>query len=387
MRRGRHLRVGHRLRDVGRRRVGVAGAGRRDRLLETLARAVAAREAGEGETVLGSFGCVGCAGRLPATRAKDPDNVRVRRLSRSSAGDRAGDRRGVRRRSLRGRGRDVGPQRLRRGCPANRFVGRHPRLRAVPGFRERGDLLQQRRRYERDLAGRGLDPHAGERRVPVHELAHRYLHFRWNVTSWLPRGNAGTWCDTQPTAASGVVQTTVPVHGDLIVFSPGACGADAVTGHVAVIDVVDDARAQVTVVEENRAGRRSAAQSCATCYLHVVANDGSSGAAGTGGATGTGGAVGQGGATGTGGATGAGGGGAAAGTTGSTGTGGGAAGSPGPDAGANTAGTGGSGVKAMSRARRARPHARRSAAAASQAAARERRAVAAWPWRRRCWRW
>jgi surface antigen len=81
------------------------------------------------------------------------------------------------------------------------------------------------------------------------ELAHRYLHFRWNVTSWLPRGNAGTWCDTQPTAASGVVQTTAPVHGDLIVFAPGSCGADATTGHVAVVDTVDAAKAQVTVVE------------------------------------------------------------------------------------------------------------------------------------------
>src|SRR4029077_17531543 len=84
------------------------------------------------------------------------------------------------------------------------------------------------------------------------ELAHRYLYFRWNVT-WLPNGNAGTWCNTQPTAASGVVQTTTaPVHGDLIVFAPGACGADATTGHVALIDVVDDAKAQLTVIEQNR---------------------------------------------------------------------------------------------------------------------------------------
>jgi hypothetical protein len=169
------------------------------------------------------------------------------------------------------------------------------------------------------------------------ELAHRYLHFRWGVT-WLPRGNAGTWCDTQPTATSGVVQTTTPVHGDLIVFAPGACGADATTGHVAVIDVVDAARAQVTIVEQNRAGRRNANQSCATCYLHVVANDGSSGA---GGATGAGGAAGAGagGATGSAGATGAGG---ATGSAGATGAGGatGSGGTPGVDAG-STAGSGG----------------------------------------------
>ena len=265
--------------------------------------------------------------------------------------------------------------------PANRFVDGIPAYAQCPGFENAA--IYSNNGVDTSTTSLGADwvRTQGSGGYQCTELAHRYLHFRWNVTSWLPRGNAGTWCETQPTAASGVVQTTVPVHGDLIVFSPGACGADAVTGHVAVIDVVDDARAQVTVVEENRAGRRSAAQSCATCYLHVVANDGSSGAAGTGGATGTGGAVGSGGATGVGG------GGAAAGTTGSTGTGGGAAGSPGADAGSNTVGTGEAGVKAMSRARRARRHARRLAAAASRAAARERRAVAAWPWRRRCWRW
>ena len=52
--------------------------------------------------------------------------------------------------------------------PAEPVRRRHPRLRAVPGFRERVDLFQQRRRHEHDLAGRGLGPHAGERRLPVH---------------------------------------------------------------------------------------------------------------------------------------------------------------------------------------------------------------------------
>jgi len=226
--------------------------------------------------------------------------------------------------------------------PANRFVDGIPAYAQCPGFETAS--IYSNNGVDTSATSLGADwiRTQGSGGYQCTELAHRYLHFRWNVTSWLPRGNAGTWCDTQPTPASGVVQTTVPVHGDLIVFAPGACGADAVTGHVAVIDVVNDARAQVTVVEENRAGRRNAAQSCATCYLHVVVNDGSSGAAGAGGATGTGGAVGSGGATGTGGATGAGGAGAAAGATGSTGTGGGAAGSPGTDAGSNTTGTGGS---------------------------------------------
>jgi MYXO-CTERM domain-containing protein len=222
--------------------------------------------------------------------------------------------------------------------PANRFVDGIPAYAQCPGFETAS--IYSNNGVDTSATSLGADwiRTQGSGGYQCTELAHRYLHFRWNVTSWLPRGNAGTWCDTQPTAASGVVQTTVPVHGDLIVFAPGACGADAVTGHVAVIDVVDDARAQVTVVEENRAGRRNAAQSCASCYLHVVANDGSSGAAGASGAAGTGGAVGSGGATGTGGATGAG----SAGATGSTGTGGDATGSAGADAGSNTAGTGGS---------------------------------------------
>jgi len=121
------------------------------------------------------------------------------------------------------------------------------------------------------------------------ELAHRYLYFHWNVT-WLPTGNAGTWCDTAPPATSGVVQTTTPVHGDLIVFAPGSCGADATTGHVALVDVVVSATT-VTIVEENSAGRRNSAVSCAKCFLHVTANTGAGGASSVGGASSTGGSL------------------------------------------------------------------------------------------------
>jgi hypothetical protein len=228
--------------------------------------------------------------------------------------------------------------------PANRFVDGIPAYAQCAGFENAS--IYSNNGVDTSTTSLGADwiRMQGSGGYQCTELAHRYLHFRWNVTSWLPRGNAGTWCDTQPTATSGVVQTTVPVHGDLIVFAPGACGADAVTGHVAVVDVVDDARAQVTVVEENRAGRRNAAQSCASCYLHVVANNGSSGAAGAGGATGSGGAVGSGGATGAGGAAGsagAGGATAVAGRTGSTGGSGGGAGGAGPDAGSTATGGGG----------------------------------------------
>src|SRR6185436_15547616 len=100
----------------------------------------------------------------------------------------------------------------------------------------------------------------------------RYLHFKWGVT-WTPRGNAGTWCDTVPPDTSGVVQSTTPVHGDLIVLAPSSCGADATTGHVAVVDTVEPTR--LFAVQQNRASRGRYDLTCAKCYLHVVANDGS----------------------------------------------------------------------------------------------------------------
>jgi MYXO-CTERM domain-containing protein len=210
------------------------------------------------------------------------------------------------------------------------------------------------------------------------ELAHRYLYFKWNVQS-VPNGNAGVWCDG--TIPNGLVKTTVPVHGDVIVFAPGSCGADATTGHVAVVDVVNS-DSTVTFVEQNRAGRRSCAVGTAACFLHATANDGTvvdggapdsaapdtgsapgdaagtsadlaadgrrradasgaGGAAGTGGATGTGGMAGTGGAvttTSSGGQRGSGG---ASGTGGVVGSGG-SAGSGGETA-TTVASTGGSG--------------------------------------------
>ena len=104
------------------------------------------------------------------------------------------------------------------------------------------------------------------------EWAHRYLYFRWNVAS-VPSGNAGVWCDG--TIPSGLVKTSIPVHGDIIVFAPGSCGADATTGHVAVVDVVNS-NGTVTFVEQNRANRRSCAIDTAACFLHATVNDGSS---------------------------------------------------------------------------------------------------------------
>lgn len=108
------------------------------------------------------------------------------------------------------------------------------------------------------------------------ELARRYMRFRWQID--YQNGNAGSWCDGR--LPSTLVKSTTPMHGDLIVFAPGSCGASTTTGHIAVIDTVNASAAKVTFVEENEAGRRSANQSCAACFLHAVANDGSTAGAG-----------------------------------------------------------------------------------------------------------
>ena len=112
------------------------------------------------------------------------------------------------------------------------------------------------------------------------EFAYRYLHFRWSI-SWEPNGNAGTWCDSTPPSSSGVVQTSTPVHGDLIVFPPGTCGSDPTAGHVAVVDTVSGTTS-VSAVEQNSASRSTYKQSCAKCFLHVVTNSGSDAASPTG---------------------------------------------------------------------------------------------------------
>ncbi|HXU03287.1 MAG TPA: CHAP domain-containing protein [Polyangia bacterium] len=188
------------------------------------------------------------------------------------------------------------------------------------------------------------------------ELAHRYLYFKWNVTS-VPNGNAGVWCDA--TLPSGLVKATTPVHGDLIVLAPGSCGADATTGHVGVIDVVN-ADTSMSVVQQNVAARSKYMMSCAACFLHVAANDGTGGDAGVptgdastttdggagtsgaGGKSGAAGASGAGGATGRGGASGGAGNVGATGSAGTSGSGGSVAttGSAGVSGGAGTTGGG-----------------------------------------------
>ncbi len=125
------------------------------------------------------------------------------------------------------------------------------------------------------------------------EWARRYMRFRWNID--YQNGNAGSWCDGKlPTT---LAKTSIPVHGDLMVFAPGVCGADSTTGHIVVVDTVDNTAGTVTFVEQNQAGRRTSKQTCGLCYLHAVANDGSvNPGAGGSSATGSGGALAQGGA-------------------------------------------------------------------------------------------
>lgn len=103
------------------------------------------------------------------------------------------------------------------------------------------------------------------------ELAERYLVFHWGIT-WEPNGDAGSWCDADPPADSGLVLASTPSHGDIMVFPPGACGADPTYGHVAVVDTVDS-DTSITVVEQNVSARAPVQTSCAACFLHATGSD------------------------------------------------------------------------------------------------------------------
>jgi surface antigen len=133
------------------------------------------------------------------------------------------------------------------------------------------------------------------------EFAYRYLYFRWKVNH---KGDMPKeWCEG--TLPSTLKKKTTPTHGDIAVFAPGACSADIINGHVAVVDVVDTKRSTITIVEQDPAGRRSCPMSSATCFLHAVDNTvfpvagsgggGFSGVSGAAGRTGTAGKGGEGG--------------------------------------------------------------------------------------------
>jgi hypothetical protein len=100
------------------------------------------------------------------------------------------------------------------------------------------------------------------------ELAHRYLYFRWNVTS-VPNGNAGVWCDG--TLPSGLVKATTPVHGDLIVLAPGSCGRRR--HHRTRRRHRRGQRRHLHVGRNSKTAPADSKymMSCAACFLHVTA--------------------------------------------------------------------------------------------------------------------
>ncbi len=101
------------------------------------------------------------------------------------------------------------------------------------------------------------------------EYAVRYEHFKFSVGTGWGISYAYQMCNTHPT---GIAKATTPVHGDLMIFAPGSCGADGTAGHVAVVDTVGSTT--VKVVQENTAGSYTYNKSCASCWLHASANSG-----------------------------------------------------------------------------------------------------------------
>jgi surface antigen len=99
------------------------------------------------------------------------------------------------------------------------------------------------------------------------ELAQRYFGTLYGTTPiWY--GNAIDLCHTYP---SGVVKTSSPIPGDLVVFNTGTYG------HVAVITSVSSST--VNVIEQNSSpnGKNSYSRgSNVACYLHANKNSGSS---------------------------------------------------------------------------------------------------------------
>jgi surface antigen len=97
------------------------------------------------------------------------------------------------------------------------------------------------------------------------ELAQRYFGTLYGTTPiWY--GNAIDLCHTYP---SGVVKTSSPIAGDLVVFNTGTWG------HVAVITSVTSST--VNVIEQNSSpsGKNSYSRgSNVACYLHASKNSG-----------------------------------------------------------------------------------------------------------------
>jgi hypothetical protein len=103
------------------------------------------------------------------------------------------------------------------------------------------------------------------------ELATRYFYFKFGVCPWISSA-AKDMCNGPFPA--GVAITATPVHGDLAVFPPGCDGADATTGHGAVVDQVTATAVSVVQEHSGTAGTGTYARSCLSCFLHATANSG-----------------------------------------------------------------------------------------------------------------
>jgi surface antigen len=102
------------------------------------------------------------------------------------------------------------------------------------------------------------------------ELALRYSRFKFGVTTvWSGISYASQMCATHPAA---MATTNTPARGDLMVFAPGSCGADATAGHVAVVDTVHPST--IDVLQQNPAAKTTYNTACASCFLHAAQNHG-----------------------------------------------------------------------------------------------------------------
>ncbi len=102
------------------------------------------------------------------------------------------------------------------------------------------------------------------------ELATRYFYFKFGVCPWI--SSAGRTCATDRFRRRRD-------HGDArarrsAVFPPGCNGADAITGHVAVVDQVTTTAVSVVQEHSGTAGTGTYARSCLSCFLHATANSG-----------------------------------------------------------------------------------------------------------------
>jgi len=119
----------------------------------------------------------------------------------------------------------------------------------------------------------GLGRIIGKNGYQCTELSQRYFYFRFGICPWSWVA-AKDMC-TEP-LPSTIVRTSTPVHGDLIVIPPGCDGAGLETGHVAVVDSVNGSTVYAVQQNSGTNGYGTFHTSCATCFLHAVANVGGS---------------------------------------------------------------------------------------------------------------